>query len=40
MDSQTLCLRGMQGAMGGAEYTIDVLMRNSRWALWTTLWFT
>jgi len=26
--------------MGGAEYTIDVLMGNSRLTLLTTLWFT
>ena len=30
----------MQETMGGAEYTIDVLMGNSWLTLLTTLWFT
>ena len=32
--------RGQAGDHGGAEYTIDVLMGNSRLTLLTTLWFT
>ena len=32
--------KGYARSMGGARYTIDVLMGNSRLTLLTTLWFT